>query len=88
MSGLWKLSIKLYTLQECFEQAGSKFPFKVDIHYLVSGIDSDYGVIIVGRDKTAWMYTHNGKSNILPGVSNFYDHKSHQYKNEFENLLS
>lgn len=43
--------MKLYTLQQCFKQAGSKFPFTVRFLHSEEGVKYDHLITFVSREE-------------------------------------
>lgn len=88
--------MKLYTLQECFEQAGSKFPFTVD---WVNEFDQDrviFNINIIHEDQGHWFWDssiENFGVDLLTGfwgiaqASEFSLSKRRIYNKDFEDLI-
>lgn len=83
--------MKLYTLQECFEACGSKFPFTVTWHG-VGGTSAIYRkeFIVVGKLGSSWIHEPDPSGDLFTiylAVQNSFDYKTTLYKQDFDSIL-
>lgn len=81
--------IKLYTLQECFEEAGSKFPLHI-IFYTYGQTRNPIKYTILEKNKNGWNF-HNkyGIYNFFQGEGKDFEiDKSFKFDDDIKDLLN
>jgi hypothetical protein len=85
--------VKLYTLQQCFEQAGEKFPFTV--YWSAKNSDLARNITFIRKDENRWYHEDVVLMNNFfcwpkkedEEKTSYFNYDIIQYKKDFEDLL-